>query len=245
MDIMIGHETTHAALDHGGTQPLTAEQRHDFDAACKAIRTNALDEMKTWSWKAIEQLATLREKAGPRLRPAYDTVIHALENDSFGRLPSNPKISGVASCYLQSPVRAVAYQATRQHTMDLFNKQLAHDETGIMIATLHDEWNSNLENYTVYQYLREAEYLPQNANNEKKGHPYDGLDELAGSTTNLMLKKPEAFGKNMAVLSPELQRALILVLDTTTGMLQTKYADNQELLTHIQQQRALFNAALN
>ena len=70
---------------------------------------------------------------------------------------------------------------------------------------------------TLYKVLTESSYL--NGEFDRMGHPYEGIDELAASTLNILLSFPTTYAENIRALDSDEQDAIIdmtrLLIDET------------------------------
>ena len=241
---MIGHEASHAALDHNDKDLLTPEQRATYQKACGILRKSALETVGTPS-RAASGLRDLRRAAPAELKPAYTTVIAALEEGKYDELPTRAHSpSEVSECYVQNPIQAVRKQTKLLGVSELSDTFSKSKEVADLEATLKDEWNDALEKYTVYKHLKEATWLLPGESNEGKGHPQDGVHEVAASSLNRLLQDPEQFGKDIATIKVDDRKAITDLLDLATTMLREKYPDAHDLHQVIGERRTVFNRAL-
>jgi hypothetical protein len=239
---LVGHEVGHAALERANENTLTAKQRAGYNKACSTLRDIALNEMAS---SAEYDLYLLWENAPARLKPAYDTVIRALDRGTYAKLPA-PLLdpSEVAPCFVENPIVAVRRQAQLRGVEKLFNKQMASSETDDPVADINDNWSDDLEDRTIYAYVKEGTWLTGEENKEK-GHPQDGRPEIATSTLNRLMNDPEQFGSDLAHVEPKGRRALNKILDIDVAVLKDKYPNERNLFHTIDARRGLFNKALN
>jgi hypothetical protein len=239
------HESFHAALDHGPDKiELTAEQRSRFQQACGTLRAGALKEMRTWDWQARLGLHELWNMAPATLKPAYEAVITALEDGTYGELPTYFDADEVQECYVQAPFTAVLKQADLMGQTVPMDQERAKEAVMDQVGIIQDSWNNNIEDQTVYRLLKEGDWLAPTKTNKDKGHPQDGLSEISVSSINRMVGDAEAFGRDVAGRDTDIQEAIIGLLDLQTELLHQKYPHNKELLRQIADNRAIFDKAL-
>lgn len=238
------HEALHSALDHNNNLQLAETQRNRFQKACDTLRADALQEMQAWSSDIWMSLYDLWSIAPAKLKPAYETVMNAMDSGTYGELPAHLTPGEVAECYIQPPFAAVIKQAELAGHGELMEAERSKPAVMEQLGNITSPWNDRLEDWTVYKYLKEATWLPTSLENKAKGHPQDGVTELSASSFNRLIGDSEQFGEDIALLRPELQAAVIEVLDLQGELLKEKYPKAKNLLDWQAAHRKIFNKAL-
>lgn len=245
VDAMLEHETLHGALDHNEKRVLTPEQYASYQEACTVLRKHALDDMSYLAGSSLDALYQLREMAPKVIKPAYTKVISAIENGTYGDLPTRElEVSEVPECYIQPPTHAVYQQAIRLGVDKQLNVMLEGDTVTDLTNTAMDDWNNTIEDQTVYKYLKEATWLPYSEEGSDHGHPQDGMREVTVSSLNRLMKDPETFGRDIATEDDDVRKSIITLLDLGVQQLQQRYPDAHDLRQVISERRAVFNKQL-
>lgn len=243
---MLEHEILHGALDHKPEKVLSPEQYERYQDACGVLRNYALNEMSSLSGSTTDALEQLRAEAPNALKPAYTTVIDAIRDGSYGDLPTRElEPSEEPMCYTQTPSQALGAQARELGVDDLLRAQIdSNMEASDLLARASDDWKNSIEQQTIYQYLREATWLPPGPGTDMHGHPEEGMHEITVSSLNRLFKDAENFGRDMAGQPDDVSTAVGEILDLGIQQLQERYPDADDLHQVISQRRTAFNAQL-
>lgn len=245
IDDMLGHEAAHSVLGHDDQNVLSAQDRSEYQAACKVLRTSALQDTERYSSAAYD-LAVLRDDAPKKLKPAYTTVINALEDGTYGDLAVRETWqTEIKDCYIQTPVNAVGKQAEVRGVMDILSGYTEDDAIQEQNERIFDDWSNIVEDFTVYKSVTESNWMSPSLANEDSGHPQEGWHEVAASSLNRLMKDPEGFAKDIANEDEEEKAAFRGILTTDISILKTVYPNRSDLHQLVDGQLAVFDAALN
>lgn len=230
LDLMIGHETEHAALGHSTKMlELTTEERQDIAAACDTLQTEAMTQVHDRAGYLHQDLQVLRKLVPAKFGPAFERVAEAMKTDTYKSLPERDgAFEELPECSWQDPLEAVRAVAEE---MGLGSISIPEGPAGQRIEqamdTLVQDWNELVKQGTVYSALNESNLLPYGSDNEQFGHSYERVREVAATTANLVMKEPDAFGEDVAELPDNQHAAIIKIAEANHATLVRRYAHDQ------------------
>ena len=219
-DQVILHEVMHSFFKNSPVSSFNENRvsqstMNRFIDVCKTLRSKAIDVFNENSWQfasTVHTLAALQED--PLMRERYDQVGYNFAGGVAvdGNYPYVIlEIAELNECYFPSLGQIGLENAQREGIPkpDEYNPTSIASET---YYTVQDEINNDLRHDGPYEVLMESNYLDGQFDN--MGHSYDGVDELAASTINILLSFPEQLATNISALPEDQKQAVVGVVRT-------------------------------
>lgn len=243
MAMVFGHEFGHALLGQGEAAVPTPEQTKAFTEACTTMQQEALKHVSQDGEAIISSLAYQSSMVSKKFAPAYKAVIKSLRDGTYTQLPShdpNAK-NGVPACYLQDPWQAVS-QYIKAHNINggLLPEEMHTDEYEQEADEMVKDWSDFIKEGAIYRALSESTYVSKRGENGALGHPYDNVQELSASTTNLILTVPTELGEHVAALSANQRGAVVSVAGQNYIILKARHKDDPKFMKQLDDQYKQF-----
>lgn len=242
---MMRHEAIHGALRHG-LDKFTPEDTAVLAEACTTIRDAALQEATVYAYDMVDRLTYLRDHSDTKYASSFNTVIRAIQNNTYQELPLQKDMDEIIQCYIPNPLQAVT-QVIKHQGVDTeeFSESLwSSNEKSEATVGVVDDWNEYIENDTIYAALREATYLRTNETPDKRGHPQQGAHEIMTSFLNVALSFPEEAARKLNGTDPKQIAGIDTIVRKSIGQIKQKQ-NNAELNTWLDVRYGIFKSELN
>ncbi len=248
---VVGHGLfSSAAVSSWSKGEANPEVQRQFASACANLRGTALEGVK-YNLQTLEPtLRQISELApDPVLSQRYDVLADSVRNGDWITLQPTPETASpdasIEQVLPECSVSSIGRMAKiRGDMLALGNPQEgavanAPDEMYGLMDDANVALGNVIGDLSLYRVLKESNYL---ADSEAMGHPYDGVDELAASTLNIMITYPEDFARNLQLVSQDDRDAVLDVVRLTID--QTAEA-HPNLRGYLSDREAEFMEALN
>ena len=202
-----------------------------FMGACKNLRSEAIDVFNENSWQfasSVHTLAALQED--PMMRERFNKVAYNFAGGvavDANYTYAISEIEELNECYFPS-LGQIGLETARTHGIPEPGEYTPTDDFMDTYYTVQDELYNSLREDSPYNVLMESKYL--NGQYDNMGHSYDGVDELAASTTNILLSFPDQLASSISGLPEDQKQAIIDVVRTVIDELVRTNPDIADIL---------------
>lgn len=184
-----------------------AETFENFHEACSSLRDFAVNDLERESGVFIDKLNAL-SRLRPDIKGATDYLISAIKkgtlNDLFPGSKDKTKIKDfVPQCTISSGTDLLQLAAVFAGTK--YDLEGASNEVNDLLLDIEFIPQEFARAHAVYRAFTEETYGLEKG----FGHPYDDLDETAGSMLAISMLFPDKFGRGIASLSEDQKKAVL------------------------------------
>jgi|GEM_PF-3196881 len=249
-DQLILHEVIHSLFKNSSisafnNNAIPKNTLQDFVSACTNLRTVVANNFNESSYQFAEPVHTLALiDLDPIMKERFGKVALAMAEGTAVN-PNYPYVTtgdnDLDECYFPS-LGHIGLQIATEQGLSLQSSentaQLLSLASAEQYYNIEDKMIEFLKEDTLYKALTESTYL--DGEFDRMGHPYEGIDELAASTLNILVSFPTAYAENIRALDNDEQDAII---DMTRLLIDETVRTNPELKEFfVEREARLLNA---
>jgi hypothetical protein len=235
-DQFILHEVLHSLFKNSSVSAfnnnaIPKNTLQDFVSACTTFRSVAAKDFNESSYQFAGPVNTLALiDLDPIMQERFEKVAIAMAEGTAVK-PEYPYVTtgdnDLNECYFPS-LGHIGRQIATEQGLSLQRSSNATPQFSLESGEQYYNIQKNIVEFltedTLYKVLTESSYL--NGEFDRMGHPYEGIDELAASTLNILLSFPTTYAENIRALDSDEQDAII---DMTRLLIDETVRTNPEL----------------
>lgn len=243
------HELLHPLLGDSKLSFFSAEQPDPDEQrlaaeACSTLRDVALMDMRDSTIAISNLMNRLAElEADPALKERLQNASSTFGNGEWIKYATGETdvtaSEKLAQCIVPSPFMVARIYAETLGLPGPGENREYNELAGEIQDNIMTQYGKLLKNSSIYSILSESSYLPSYS---AMGHPFDGWDEGAAGSLNVMINFPQELGANVAKLDDEHRSAVLNFYRVNIDALRSAHP---ELSSYIATQESEFMSALN